>query len=58
MTSSRAYRSARSSEEAYAELRRCSGTQFDPDVVDLFLELAKTGAFGNDGSTERSPWLP
>jgi len=58
MTSSRAYRSARSSEDAYAELRRCSGTQFDPDVVDLFLELAEAGAFGNDGNTGRSPWLP
>jgi response regulator RpfG family c-di-GMP phosphodiesterase len=69
MTSSRAYRSARSSEEAYAELRRCSGTQFDPDVVDLFLELAESGAFSNgdareDGeslpadNTERSPGCP
>lgn len=51
MTSSRAYRSARSSEEAYAELKRCSGKQFDPNVVDLFLGLAETGAFGNDNAS-------
>ena len=38
MTSTRAYRGALSMEEALAELRRCSGTQFDPKMVELFLE--------------------
>jgi len=52
MTSSRAYRQARSSREAYAELKRCSGTQFDPDVVNLFLELAESGSF-DDGRRRR-----
>jgi len=33
MTTDRSYRRARSSEEAVAELRSCSGTQFAPDVV-------------------------
>jgi HD-GYP domain-containing protein (c-di-GMP phosphodiesterase class II) len=33
MTSTRAYRGARSADEALAELRRCSGTQFDPEMV-------------------------
>jgi diguanylate cyclase (GGDEF)-like protein len=33
MTSDRPYRLARSAQEALAELRRCSGTQFDPAVV-------------------------
>jgi diguanylate cyclase (GGDEF)-like protein len=33
MTSDRPYREARSQEDALAELRRCAGTQFDPDVV-------------------------
>ncbi len=34
MTSERCYQAARSSDDAIAELRRCSGTQFDPAVID------------------------
>jgi HD-GYP domain-containing protein (c-di-GMP phosphodiesterase class II) len=34
MTTERAYRAARTVEEALAELRACSGTQFDPQVVE------------------------
>jgi HD-GYP domain-containing protein (c-di-GMP phosphodiesterase class II) len=34
MTTDRAYRRARSEEEAAAELHRCAGTHFDPRVVD------------------------
>jgi diguanylate cyclase (GGDEF)-like protein len=37
MVTGRAYRNARTPEEALAELRRCRGTQFDPLVVDAFL---------------------
>ncbi|MCX5679486.1 MAG: GAF domain-containing protein [Candidatus Omnitrophica bacterium] len=36
MTSDRPYRKAMSHEEAVSELKRCSGTQFDPKVVDAF----------------------
>jgi putative nucleotidyltransferase with HDIG domain len=36
MTSDRVYRTRLSHEEALAELRRCSGTQFDPLIVDAF----------------------
>ena len=36
MVSNRAYRPARDSDEAVAELRRCAGTQFDPAVVEAF----------------------
>ncbi len=36
MTSDRPYRRAVSPAEAIDELRRCSGSQFDPKVVDLF----------------------
>jgi two-component system, cell cycle response regulator len=39
MTSERPYRAAMRPEEALAELRRCSGTQFDPDVVLAFCRL-------------------
>jgi HD-GYP domain-containing protein (c-di-GMP phosphodiesterase class II) len=34
MTTDRPYRKARPTSEAIAELRRCSGTDFDPDVVE------------------------
>ncbi len=37
MTSDRPYRDAMSKELAVAELRRCAGTQFDPAVVDIFV---------------------
>jgi response regulator RpfG family c-di-GMP phosphodiesterase len=37
MTSTRAYRKALSLETANAEILRCSGTQFDPEIVPFFL---------------------
>ncbi|MGE5753553.1 MAG: HD-GYP domain-containing protein [Deltaproteobacteria bacterium] len=39
MTSTRAYRKALSLDEANQEIRRCSGTQFDPEIVPVFLEV-------------------
>jgi putative two-component system response regulator len=39
MRSGRVYAPARSQEEAVEELRRERGRQFDPEVVDLFMEL-------------------
>jgi putative two-component system response regulator len=42
MTSDRPYRSAMSREEALAEIKRCTGTQFDPVVVTAFLKTAIT----------------
>jgi HD-GYP domain-containing protein (c-di-GMP phosphodiesterase class II) len=39
MTTSRPYRRAMAREEAIAELRARSGTQFDPEVVDALLDL-------------------
>ena len=37
MTSTRAYRKALPVADAIAEIRRCSGTQFDPEIVPAFL---------------------
>lgn len=39
MTSERPYRKALSHEDAISEIKRCSGTQFDPQMVDYFLKL-------------------
>ena len=39
MVSHRPYRKALSKEKAYGELKRCSGTQFDPVVVQAFFKV-------------------
>ncbi len=39
MTTKRSYKDAYSDEYARAELRRCAGTQFDPQVVEVFLAV-------------------
>ncbi len=39
MTSDRPYRSAMSREEAFTEIERCAGTQFDPVVAGAFLAV-------------------
>ncbi|MEW6681186.1 MAG: HD-GYP domain-containing protein, partial [bacterium] len=39
MTSDRPYRSAMSKEDAIGVLKKCSGTQFDPKVVEIFISL-------------------
>ncbi len=41
MTSTRSYRGARPADEAIAELRKWSGTQFDPAFVDAFVAAIK-----------------
>ncbi len=45
MTSDRPYRAAMKPAEAMAEIERCSGTQFDPSLVPIFMEVltAKVG---------------
>jgi len=37
MTSERSYRKGMSQKDAIIELKRCSGTQFDPEIVDVFV---------------------
>ncbi len=39
MTTTRAYRGAMNRDEALAEVRRCSGTQFDPEVAAALVEI-------------------
>jgi diguanylate cyclase (GGDEF)-like protein len=41
MVSDRVYRKERSRAEAFAELRRCAGEQFDPLLVERFIEVVQ-----------------
>ncbi len=43
MVEDRYYREARTHDEAVAELRKVKGTQFDPEVLDVFLNVVGTG---------------
>jgi diguanylate cyclase (GGDEF)-like protein len=42
MTSNRIYRRHLSKEEVFDEIKRCSGTQFDPDIAKVFLNYLET----------------
>lgn len=41
MISDRPYRKALANEEALSEIKRCAGSQFDPKIAQLFIELYK-----------------
>jgi diguanylate cyclase (GGDEF)-like protein/putative nucleotidyltransferase with HDIG domain len=47
MTSPRLYRRTFSYEEALAELKNCSGTQFDPEIVEVFLRIKDKMGFSS-----------
>jgi len=53
MTSDRPYRKALPVEEAMAELQYGSGRQFDPRIVDIFMDLAERGKIDMDWSQSR-----
>lgn len=42
MTNSRPYKREMTKEQAIIELKRCAGTQFDPQLTQVFLELLQT----------------
>lgn len=41
MTSNRPYNTRKTYKEAIEELKRCSGSQFDPEIADTFIEVIK-----------------
>jgi diguanylate cyclase (GGDEF)-like protein/PAS domain S-box-containing protein len=43
MITGRAYKKAITKKEAIKELKRCSGTQFDPKLVDIFINIVLEG---------------
>ena len=45
MTTDRPYRDAADLETAAEEIRRFSGKEFDPEIVDAFLDAVRTGDF-------------
>jgi putative nucleotidyltransferase with HDIG domain len=47
MTTDRAYRRALSEAGAVAELERCAGAQFDPEIVRVFVEAWKDGSLAD-----------
>jgi HD-GYP domain-containing protein (c-di-GMP phosphodiesterase class II) len=54
MTTTRSYRGARTVEEAFGELRRCAGTQFDPRMVEALISAVQE----NGWTTETAPLFP
>jgi putative nucleotidyltransferase with HDIG domain len=55
MTSTRSYRGARSVEEAVAELRKCSGMQFDPVLVDAFIAALSQENWESEAAGQSPP---
>ncbi|MDX6338629.1 MAG: hypothetical protein QOG05_5969 [Streptosporangiaceae bacterium] len=55
MTSTRSYRGARSLEEAVTELRKCSGMQFDPVLVDAFIAALAQGRWDSQAAGQSPP---
>ena len=51
MVTDRVFRGRLTNEEAFQELRRCAGTQFDPELVEHFIQVIEPG--GTDEKTDR-----
>jgi len=50
LTDERVYRRAVSHEDALTEIKRCSGSQFDPSVVEAFVSVVEGIHAGEDTS--------
>ena len=42
LCSRRAYKEPWTDEQVFAEIRKCAGTQFDPEIVEIFFEITDT----------------
>jgi len=47
MIEGRVYKSPRTINEAIEELKRCSGTQFDPELVEIFIKILEPSIYNN-----------
>ncbi|MCL5771877.1 MAG: diguanylate cyclase [Actinobacteria bacterium] len=47
MIEGRVYKSPRTINEAIEELKRCSGTQFDPELVEIFIRILEPSIYNN-----------
>lgn len=54
MTSNRVYRKRLDNETVINELKRCSGTQFDPNIAEIFVKMVEDGKF-DDVRYENEP---
>jgi len=59
MTSNRVYKPKKSFEESIEELRRCKGTQFDPEITEVFIEVLKENrlSFSSGNIIHREAWM-
>jgi HD-GYP domain-containing protein (c-di-GMP phosphodiesterase class II) len=55
MTTDRSYRTAMSREAAMEELRACAGTQFDPAIVEVLIEVVKADVVDVGTGPPRGP---
>ena len=55
MYSTRPYRTKMPLEKVVAEIKRCTGTQFSPKVVEAFLKLVDEGVFNDPEAPETPP---
>jgi response regulator RpfG family c-di-GMP phosphodiesterase len=53
MTSERSYSDTMTHEKAVDELKRCAGTQFDPEIVERFISICEKNIVGSRKKSRR-----